>query len=57
MEPPKQRGVNASQNNSNLPSIHTEEEKKKLREELEEEYFKQRAELKKMENKTKLMSQ
>lgn len=42
---------------TSLPAIEvkTEEDKNRLREELEEEYFKQRTELKKVENKTKSM--
>jgi hypothetical protein len=47
----------SQQTSSTLPMIEVknEEDKARLREELEEEYFKQRTELKKVENKTKLM--
>jgi len=37
--------------------VKNEEDKARLREELEEEYFKQRTELKKVEGKTKGMQQ
>lgn len=36
--------------------VKNEDDKARLREELEEEYFKQRTELKRIENKTKSMN-
>ena len=51
--------ANQNSQGSTLPMIEVknEDDKARLREELEEEYFKQRTELKKVENKTKSMSQ
>ena len=49
------QGPMGAQHGSSLPPIQTEEEKQKLRQELEDEYFQQRQEMKKVENKTKAL--
>ena len=41
--------------NSTLPPIKSEEDKQKLREELEKEYFEQRNEIQKAEKKAKAL--
>lgn len=54
-EKSKQLGLDNSRENSTgaLPPIENEEEKQKLREDLETEYFHQRNQMKKIENQTK----
>lgn len=53
-EKSKQLGLDRD-NSGSLPPIENEEEKQKLREDLENEYFNQRNQLKKIENQTKTL--
>ena len=49
----KQLGLESNSRDNSLPPIENEEEKQKLRNDLETEYFHQRNQLKKIDNQTK----
>lgn len=51
----KQLGLDNNSRENSLPPIENEEEKQKLRNDLETEYFHQRNQMKKIENQTKTL--